>query len=213
MLRNNIVCFDFETSSADYLTTQILSIGAVAMNPRTYEIIEQSEFYSLVKPDDPDAVEQGALDVNKLTMEEIMNAPPADVIWNKFANYLSRYRTQGNSWGNPIPAGYNIVGFDIPIAERYAARFGQMSAGKQNIFHPRDRLDVIHDCLRWTFSTGVINSLKLDDIRDYLGMSKEGAHNSLCDAQDTAAILQRFMGVYKNLGPKLKLKNAFQKAA
>jgi exonuclease I len=56
-------------------------------------------------------------------------------------------------------------------------------------------------------------SLKLDDLRDFLGMSKEGAHDAKVDVIQTGEIFTRFMkfqrGLFEVHGHKFK--NSFSK--
>jgi DNA polymerase III epsilon subunit-like protein len=46
-------------------------------------------------------------------------------------------------------------------------------------------------------------------MRDYLGISKEGAHDALKDVQDCAKILIRFMKLHRRLVPKIVFKDSF----
>ena len=61
----------------------------------------------------------------------------------------------------------------------------------------------------WFFDLEDIKSLSLDNVRDYMGISKDNAHDALKDVKDCAAILLRFLKLHKNLCNKIKFKDAF----
>jgi hypothetical protein len=49
----------------------------------------------------------------------------------------------------------------------------------------------------------------LDTVREYLGISKDGAHDALKDVKDCAMILTRFMRLHRKLCPKISFKGSF----
>ena len=208
MNNNYYVFWDTETSSIDPNVAQILSLGAVAVDPRRLEIIEDSEFYTLVKPEDEATIEPKALEVNKLKLEDLRQAPTIETAWKSFVSYLDKYKKGKNKWGRPIAGGYNIVGYDLIIAERLNNKFGL-----KDLFHPRDKLDVMQDMFRWTESNAEITSLSFDNMRQWLGMSqesKDNAHNALSDAKDAAYLGIRLLNLYRNV--KVRFANAFANA-
>lgn len=194
MITNTLIIYDFETSSTDIDTTQILSIGAVAVDPRKLEVIASSEFYSLVQPEDEKTVQPKALEVNKLTLDELRKAPVIDVVWKNFAGYVGNYGK--TLWKKPIPGGFNISGFDNPICRRMNARF------KTELWHPFLYYDVLDDIKRWTWNNPEIKSMSFDNIRKWMGMPSEGAHNALQDSKDAATLAIRFLKLYESIKPK-----------
>jgi DNA polymerase III epsilon subunit-like protein len=54
-----------------------------------------------------------------------------------------------------------------------------------------------------------VRSLSLDNMRDYLGLSKDNAHDAIKDVEDCAKILIRFLRLHKNLSSKIQFKGAF----
>jgi hypothetical protein len=47
-------------------------------------------------------------------------------------------------------------------------------------------------------------------MRDYLGLSKDNAHDAIKDVKDCADILIRFLRLHKDLSKKIKFKDAFK---
>lgn len=209
---NYYISFDFETSSVNPHTTQILSIGACVVHPKKLQIIPGSEFYTMVKPEDPARVEAKALEINKLVMSELENAPPIDIAWKSFVKYIKSYNAGNNIFTAPIPMGYNIVNYDLVIVDRMARRFKNVDGdGIPNLFHFRDKMDLITDMYRWTESRAEIKSLSFDNIRKWLGMTSEGAHNSLGDAKDAAKLGIKIINLHRYLSPKVEFENSFNK--
>jgi DNA polymerase III epsilon subunit-like protein len=61
----------------------------------------------------------------------------------------------------------------------------------------------------WFENSNELKNYTLDNLREYLGISKEGAHDALKDVQDTANILIRFMKLHRNIAKKVKFKGSF----
>lgn len=212
---------DCETSSAKPTTTQILSIAGIMLDPFSLE--EKSSFYSLMKPLDWNTVEEEALKVNKLTHEELDQAPDAKVVFGQFGNWVRQYnksRTVTSTFNAPILSYFNGDNFDLPIISRYCQMFGfwDDKRQQQNLFNQIYTLDVLK--LMWyiMYANDELTSFKLTSVAEYLGYPKEElekAHNALEDVKITAEILRRFINLSKYLGEKnsqgqsrLKIKNS-----
>jgi DNA polymerase III epsilon subunit-like protein len=72
-------------------------------------------------------------------------------------------------------------------------------------------VDVMNLIFYWFEHNNDLKSYTLDNIRDYMGLSKDGAHDALKDVKDTAQILIRFLKLHRNLGQKIQFKEAFVK--
>lgn len=210
MSKSVVICVDSETSSVDPYTTQLLSLGAVVVDTQKLEIIEGSDFYSLLKPEDPDKVEQGALDVNKLKMEDLLKAPSEKTVWNNFADYARKYKSGNTHWGLVPFVTYNGLAFDLIIFDRMAKKHGHTDKdGRQNIWNRRDQIDMMHHVYSWLKFPGQLDSVSFDNVRKFLGMTADQAHNSLSDAKDTAKLFIRFFKLYKELSVRIPFVNAF----
>lgn len=216
--RNPIVVYDLETGSTNPNKTQIVEIAAVALNPRTLEIIPDSEFYSLVNIMDEeeahakgyDEVQDKALEVNGKTREQLADAPGIKTVWTQFCGYLSNLKYKNDQWSNPIPAGYNILGFDNIILDRVASNFGPYDNDrlKAKIWHPIYAIDLMQALMFWFENTKEPSRMSLDAFRKYFGMSDEGAHAADTDVKQTAEIVVRFLKLHRAMFPRIN----FQKA-
>jgi DNA polymerase III epsilon subunit-like protein len=211
-----LICFDFETGGLDTATCEVLQVACVAVDPRSLEIIPGSEFNSYIKPLDRANVDAGALKVNKITDEIMEAAPPLDVVWPQFAAHVLRFNPKGKSeFTAPIPAGKNIRSFDLPILQRLCEKYKFVDKrGRQHLFSNRTVVDLEDVLFHWFESCGELGSYKMDDVRDYFGMSSEKAHDALQDVLDTANIITRFMKYQRTVGAHgSKFRGAFAAAA
>lgn len=215
--RNYIIIYDFETSSINPYKTQPIQLAAIVIDPRSLEFIPNSEFNSLIQPIwerekqlelELDDIEQKALDVNGKTIEELKTAPLLKTVWENFTKYCKNYNISGKKWDAPILSGYNIIGFDNIILKRIARQYGPWDSEREHctLFHPVHDLDVMKIVFPWFESNYELNSLSMDSLRDYFGMSKENAHDALQDVKDTGNILIRFLKLHRNIAKNVSWK-------
>lgn len=90
--------------------------------------------------------------------------------------------------------------------------FGPWDEERQEptLFYPRDSVDLLRIIWMWTENIKDVKSISMDAIRDWMGISKAGAHNALKDVQDGAELLIRFLKLHRHYAPKVKFKGAFK---
>ena len=216
----DIIVFDFETGSRNPDKTQPIQIAAVAIHGRNLTPQPDGYFESLIRPvlDDDEAISMGldpiedeALAVNGKTREEIAKAPSERTVWKKFTNFVNRYNFKNKPFYAPIAAGYNIVGFDMPIVQRMCELYGPIDkkTGKQTLFNKIHRIDVMDTVWMWMENNADVKSLSMDSMRDLFGISKENAHDALQDVKDTAHLMIRFMKLHRRVAPKITFEKSF----
>ena len=209
----NIVCFDFETGGLDTQTCPVIQVAAIAIDARSLDPIPGAEFKSMIQPmteKEFNAIEDGALAVNKKTREEIKAAPLESLVWQQFTEFVLKYKTND---GNPIPAGQNIKGFDLPISHRLCKKHGPWNKKKnqQTLWNWRNHIDLIDYTFAWFENSNDLPNNKLDTLRPYFGLSLEGSHDALKDVQDCWAILGKFLKLHRYLAPRVSFKGALAK--
>lgn len=224
MQYNNLCVFDFETSSRDKSTTQILQIGAVILNRNNLKIMD--EFKLLVKPDDFTIIEEEALAVNRLSIAELEKAIDTSTAWKQFTTWVNKYNKSKhafNAFDAPIPCGYNINGFDLPIVARYCEKYGpyDIKRKSQKLFHPIHKIDIMDHMFFWMENNADLNKLDLVSLMEYMGFDKEkvaGAHDALVDVKNTTEILVKLLTMQRYLtgknesgGRRLEMKGCFAK--
>ena len=227
-INNNKICvFDLETDGANPDVCSPVQIAAVILDPIKLEIIPDSEFNISIKPealennldyayDDSDVLDFHAK-VRGLSKAQILESwhknQKQDQSWKMLVNYLQMYHTRSsrkNCFSAPIAAGYNINRFDLPIINRLSTKYKNVNKeNRTDLFYPRDVIDVMNILFYWFENNNELKNYTLDNLRDYVGLSKDNAHDALQDVKDTANILIRFMKLFRSLSPKIKFRNAF----
>ena len=218
-----------ETDGAKPEQCSPVQIAAVMVDPNRLEIIPDSEFNISLKPsaleedESYDYSDSDVLDfhskVQGCSKEEILEKwkqyPKQSVGWKNFVSYLDMYHTRSerkSCFTAPIAAGYNINGFDLKIVERLSVKYKNTNKeGRSNLFFPRDVIDVMNLVFYWFEGNNQLKNYKMDHLREYFGMSKDGAHDALKDVEDTAELLIRFLKLHRNVARKVNFQNAFAK--
>lgn len=228
MINYNKICvFDFETDGANPEVCSPVQLAAVMIDPVQLSVIEGSEFNINFKPEvieaNPDHVYEGdILDFHAKVrgtdrdsvLAEWKKYPSQKNSWSLFVEYLNKYHSRGSKksqFSAPIAAGYNIHRFDLQIIERLSKKYDNINKeNKSNLFYMRDTVDIMNVVFLWFENNGDLKSYSLDTLRDYLGISKDGAHDALKDVKDCAEILIRFMRLHRRLGQKILFKDSFR---
>lgn len=227
MLTKKICVFDFETDGSDPDVCSPVQLSSVIIDPIKLEIIPESDFNVYFKPEvmenDPKyEYTTDILDfhsrVKGCSQEDVykmwQNYPSQQISWNSFTNYLDKYHCGGRKkksvFTAPIAAGYNIHRFDLKIINRLSAKYKNLEQKENisNLFYPRDTLDIMNLIFYW-FESNDLKSYALDNVREYLGISKDGAHDAKKDVMDCAKILIRFLRLHRNLVSKIKFQGSF----
>lgn len=222
-----ICVFDLETDGSNPDVCSPVQIAAVMVDPNKLDIIPDSEFNITIKPEaleqnpeyaygDSDVLDFHAK-VRGSSKEDILNSwkqyQKQDHGWNMFVSYLDMYHTRSSKkscFSAPIAAGYNINRFDLRIIDRLSKKFDNLNKeGRSSLFYPRDSVDIMNLVFYWFEGNNELKNYTLDNLRDYLGISKEGSHDALKDVNDTAQILIRFLRLHRNLSKKIKFKSSF----
>lgn len=220
-----IAVYDFETDSPNPQTCNPTELACLMLNPRTLEVIDNSEFCAVIKPPDIDNVDyinqhkstiEFHAKANKCSEEDILNkwkaAQPQEIVWNNFKEYLLKYHTTNDRksmFTAPIMAGMNIYRFDNIIIDRLATLYGDINKdGGCKLFYPRDKIDLLNILFQWFENLDDLPSYSMDVIRPFFGLSTEGSHNALKDVQDTASLIARFLKLTRRYAPKITFKGA-----
>lgn len=226
-----ICVFDLETDGSNPDKCSPVQIAALIIDPIKLEIVKNSEFNIMMKPEalelnkdykyeDSDVLDFHAK-VRSCGKEDILKSwhenKDQKSAWDMFVSYLEMYHTRSNSkkscFSAPIAAGFNINRFDLRIIERLSLKYNNLNKeGRSSLFYPRDVIDLMNVLFYWFENNNELKNYTLDNLRDYLGISKDGAHDALKDVQDTANIIIKFMKLHRNLSHKVKFKGSFANA-
>lgn len=218
--------FDFETTGKNAYGCQLTQISAVVLHGKKLTIQPGGVFDIEVRPefDDKkaiaagfDPVEQEALDVTRKTREQLEKAIGPKEAWSQFANFVNKFNMKGSPYFAPIPVGYNIINYDLPIVNRYCNLYGPKDdkTGKQKLFHQIYKIDMMDILYSWFEDDDSVQKLNMDYLRGYFGFpesSKQNAHNALQDVVDTANIFTRFIKYHRRHASNTKFEKSFANA-
>lgn len=220
----DFICFDLETTSADPLKTQPVQIAAIVIDGRKLTIKHETAFQSLIKPifdeqecEDKglDSLQDGAVAVHGKTREILENAPDINSVWKNFTEWVSQFNPKKSNWMAPIPVGYNIRNFDIPIINRVMSsdpyNLGPLDNKKRpSLFHPVHMVDAMDFSFLLFENDKDVNSLSADNlIRGHMGYAHGQAHDAMSDVIMTADWFCVVMKMIRVLASKKKFKGLF----
>ncbi len=222
---NKICVFDLETDGTNPNICNPVQIASMMIDPRTLQIVENSEFVSDIRP--PTVDEESYAKAHGDTIEwhsknygvkpeEIVKkwreAPTTQDVWSNFKTYLLKYHKGGgrkSKWTAPIAAGHNILRFDMPIMEKLGAKYNDLDKGEDlSLFSPRDKIDSMLLCFNWFENISEVTSYSLEFLRPYFGCSNEGGHDALEDVRFTAEMICRFMRLTRSTASRVGFKGA-----
>ena len=217
-MHRDYIVFDFETGSRNPRKTQPTQIAALALDGRNFKL--KGTFNSEIRPilDDEKAVEMGfdpledeALRITGKNREDLAKAPMPKTVWKKFCNFVNQYNWKGTQFFAPIPAGFNIIGFDMIIIDRLCKAYGPYDKEReqQKLFNKIYKVDMMDNMFMWTEGDPAVKSISMDSLRDRMGLSKENAHDALQDVKDTANIMIKFMKTHRSVYRNLTIDKAF----
>lgn len=218
MANRDYVIFDFETGSRNPHKTQPTQIAAIALDGRNFKL--KGTFNSEIKPiiDEEEAIAAGldplqdeALKITGKNREALAEAPSLKSVWSKFTKFVSQYNWNGDSFFNPIPVGFNIIGFDMIIINRLCKEFGPWDKEReqQKLFSKIYKIDIMDNIFAWTESDPSVKSISMDALRDRMGLSKENAHDALQDVKDSANIFIKLMKTHRAVYQNMNFDKAF----
>jgi DNA polymerase III epsilon subunit-like protein len=218
MANRDYIIFDFETGSRNPHRTQPTQIAAIALDGRSLTV--KGQFNSEIKPifDDEkaraagfDPIEDEALKITKKTREQLELAPSLKSVWTKFVKFVDQYNWKGDAFYNPIPVGFNIIGFDMHIINRLCKEFGPWDKEReqQKLFSRVYKIDIMDSIFAWTESDPSVRSISMDSLRERMGLSFDNAHDALQDVKDEANIFIKLMKTHRAVYQNMNFDKAF----
>jgi len=218
------LCFDFETDGKKPEECNPVELAAVPINPETLEIKKSHAFNTIIRPPgidteeyfDPERIKTIEWHASHAgcTYEEIVekwkDGMDQKTAWKNFCAYCKKYmvdKKPGQWFPQPIPVGYNIIGYDLLIARRLAkAHKTGFPMGEVN------KIDIYDMLFSWMENLYEPFDLKMDTLRQWLGLTSEGqAHSALADVFEEAEIFVRFMKFQRKQSSVEKFKGAFSR--
>jgi exonuclease I len=151
------------------------------------------------------------LKITKKTREQLEVAPSLKAVWTKFTKFVDQYNWKGDPFFNPIPVGFNIIGFDMHIINRLCKEFGPWDKEReqQKLFSRVYKIDIMDNIFAWTESDPSVRSISMDSLRERMGLSFDNAHDALQDVKDEANIFIKLMKTHRAVYQNMNFDKAF----
>lgn len=217
-----IIVFDFETDSPDPATCNPVELAAIPIEPRTLEIKTDRAFSVVIKPpgfskesyfteERQKTIEWHAKQRGVETSDIIKSwkkGKSEKIAWKSFCDYCKKFnieKTGSNWYTEPISAGYNIVGFDLPICQRLCEKHKtKMPFAKVN------KMDLMDLLFYWFESLDEPRNFRLDTMRGFFGIKASQAHEAYSDTVDTAKLLVQFLKFHRRQANVGKFKGSMK---
>ena len=192
-------CFiDTETTGTDSKKNGIIQIAGeiiFADENKTLELESKGQFNFSVKPFESDVIEDKALEVNKITREEIATFDEPKIVYNKFLPILNANCDQYNKQDKMFFVGYNAR-FDYDFMRSWFEKNSNQYFGSYFFFPPIDVMNIaIFNCIR---ERHLLENFKLATVADHLKVSCEGEfHDALKDIIVTKNIFMKYLEIGK----------------
>ena len=215
-----IIVFDFETDGTDPNTCNPVELAAVPIEPRTLEIKASKAFSAVIKPPGFNKDEYFTEERQKtiewhakqrgVTSADIIKSwkkgKSEKIVWKNFCEYCKKFnieKSYGNWYTEPVAAGYNIIGVDLPICQRLSEKH---KTGMR--FAKVKKMDLMDLMFYWFENLNQPKNMRLDTMRDFFGLQAAQAHEAYSDTIDTAKLLTQFLKFHRRQSNVEKFKGA-----
>jgi DNA polymerase-3 subunit epsilon len=186
-----LVFVDTETTGLDAKKNGIVQIaGSMARFDKELEIVERFNFRMRTLPND--VLEQTALDVNGLTVEQINSYPQPNEVHRVLTVLFGKYCDKYNKDDKMFLVGYNAR-FDYDFMREWFNKLNDKYFGSWFFFPP---IDVMQTAIFNLMHERVfLPNFKQVTVAKHLGIEfgEGGAHDADADIKVTEAILQRYL--------------------
>ena len=196
---NQLCMIDCETTSLDITRGEIIQLAILPLDSNIEPRQDVEPFCIYMQPRYPDRVEEEALKVNGITMEELFSKGfDQDVAIDLLESWIVKLDLPHNKYGRPkkiIPAGQNYVGFDKFFLMRW---LGQSHYDELFDYHVPDTMCTacyLNDRAAMRGDTVPFSKVNLTYLASTLKIPHERAHDALQDAFVAAQVYKRMLGM------------------
>ncbi len=189
------IFFDCETTGVNPVNNDIIQIAGIIEN----EGEEIDNFNIRMQPFSWENVEQKALDVNKITIEQLKEFPEPNIAYQELTSIFDKHIDKFNKEDKFIVCGYNVR-FDIGFLKEFFIKNND-SYLFSYLGRIKDPMHII-DYLR-TLNKIDVKSSKLSDVCDYFNIDIGNAHDAMADIVATKKIMEKLDNLFRNIVIKI----------
>lgn len=187
-MSKKIVWLDCETTGLDKDKNGIITLAA--MMEIDGKVVDSQTFS--MNPEGR-TLEDGALQVNGFTREQVAALPHWHLVKREFCVWLGKFVNKFDKEDKARAAGYNIITFDLGFIESWF-----LECGDQYLYSYFDRfpLDVYRlvPMLEWAGLKGLANR-KLGTVCAAMGVKLEDAHEAMADVEATRELAGKIRAI------------------
>jgi DNA polymerase-3 subunit epsilon len=185
-----LVFADTETTGLDAKKNGIVQLaGSIARFDKEIEIIERFNFRMRTLPND--IIEQSALDVNGLTVEQINSYPQPSEVHRALMLLFEKYCDKFNKADKMFLVGYNAR-FDYDALRAWFEKLNDKYFGSWFFFPPIDVMQVA--IFNLMHERVFLPNFKQVTVAEHLGIKFDGeAHDADADVKVTEAIFKQYL--------------------
>lgn len=196
----DIVVWDIETGGFKKEENGLAEIALIVIDSETLE--EKDRYETVIAPYELPSGQMstytsGALNVNGLTLKQIEGGKPAKQVAKELKAFCAKHKkTMRGGAGRLIPAGHNLVGFDIPWLEYFLDLF---KVKYSDLFNPLVMDTIMWTRLKWV-KDGSIANHKLGTACEMAGVQLVDAHRAMNDVEGNAELVRSFLRSLRQQG-------------
>ena len=180
-----LLWIDVETSGLSCVKNDILTIaGIIEIDGNIAE-----EFYFKCQPHDWNTINEEALKINGITIEELKSFEHPAVTHQKLINIFKKYVNKFDKKDKFIPAGHN-VNFDVDFLFKFFEKCNDKYCGSWIDYHKLDSIPLLQIlALKGAIK---LDNFKLETVAKHFGI-EFAAHDALADIHTTRTIIKTLL--------------------
>jgi len=185
------IYFDCETTGLNPIKNDIIQIAGIIED----EGKEIEKFNIKIQPTNWHNIDERALEVNKLTIEQLKQFDDPALAYTKILSIFDRYIDRYDRKDKFIVCGYN-VGFDISFLKEFFVR-----NSNNYLFSYFGPIKDPRHIISYLMALDKIKpfSAKLTDVCDYFKIEIENAHDAMYDIIATKEVIKKIDSSFQNI--------------
>ncbi len=182
---------DTETTGTNDQKHGVVQISALVGFAEGRKVQWREAFNAHVRPFPSDVIEAEALEITKLTREQIAGFPDPQTVHRQFVEFLSRHCSKFDRHDKMYFAGYNVK-FDDGFVRQFFLKNGDKYFGS---FFWVPAFDVMNLCvIPFLSNRDILPNFRFETVAAALGFTAAGElHDAKTDSLLTAKLLERFI--------------------
>ena len=186
------VFIDTETTGLNHLKNGLIQLSGSVCTIKDIEIVEHENFDYKIRPLSADIIEDRALEVNKVTREQIESYPSAGEVYQKFVGMLGNYCDKYDKTDKFFFIGYNAR-FDYDFCRSWFEKLSDKYFGSWFYFPP---IDVMNSAIvELMKERHLLENFKLGTVCNHFGITvkAENLHDADVDIKLTQELFKKII--------------------